>query len=58
MTHILNLTLLAPEIQEQLLFLPRVTSGKPDIHEKLIRPITAETDWDKQRTLWRQLGGN
>lgn len=55
MTHILNLTLLAPDIQEQLLFLPRVTAGKPDIHEKLIRPIAAETDWDKQLEMWTRL---
>ena len=57
MTHILNLTLLAPDIQEQLLFRPRVTSGKPAIHEKLLRPITAEIDWHKQREMWASLNG-
>lgn len=55
MTQILNLTLLAPDIQEELLFLPRVTEGKADVHEKLLRPIAAETVWTEQRKLWRAL---
>jgi hypothetical protein len=55
MSQILNLALLAPDIQEELLFLPRVTSGTPDIHEKILRPIVAQIDWQKQRELWRAL---
>ena len=55
MSQILNLTMLAPDIQEELLFLPRVTAGKPTIHEKLLRPITAEVDWDRQREMWESL---
>lgn len=54
MTQILNLTLLAPDIQEELLFLPRLTAGKPALHEKMVRPITLETDWEKQRAMWRK----
>jgi len=53
MTQIMNLLHLAPDIQEEVLFLPLVTTGKPAIHEKLLRPITAEVDWDKQREMWR-----
>jgi hypothetical protein len=49
------LALLAPDIQEELLFLPRVTAGKPAIHEKMLRPITAEVDWEKQRGMWQVL---
>ncbi|HEX3999754.1 MAG TPA: hypothetical protein VHX65_14480 [Pirellulales bacterium] len=56
-SQILNLTLLAPDIQEALLFLPRVTGGKAPIHEKLLRPIAAETDWAKQRKSWENLPG-
>ena len=52
MTQIMNLLHLAPDIQESLLFLPRVESGKAPIHEKLLRPITAEIDWGKQREMW------
>jgi len=55
MSQILNLTLLAPDIQEELLFLARITAGKANIHEKMLRPITGETDWDKQREIWAQI---
>ena len=55
MTQILNLTLLAPDIQEELLFLPRVTSGKSTVHEKMLRPLAAEIDWAKQREMWREV---
>lgn len=55
MSQILNLTLLAPDIQEELLDLPRVTAGKPTIHEKTLRPIAAKIDWNQQREMWRQL---
>lgn len=55
MSQILNLAMLAPDIQEELLFLPRVTAGKPTIHEHMLRPITAQVDWDIQRKLWSSL---
>ncbi|MFM7563298.1 MAG: hypothetical protein ACKO81_09720, partial [Planctomycetota bacterium] len=51
-SQILNLTLLAPDIEEELLFLPRVTTGKTAIHERMLRPIAAETDWARQREMW------
>ena len=52
MTQIMRLLSLAPEIQEDLLFLPRVVRGKPLIHEKMLRPIAAEMDWRRQRRMW------
>jgi hypothetical protein len=55
MSQILNLALLAPDIQEELLFLPRVETGKATIHEKMLRPVSAEMNWEKQREMWRQL---
>jgi len=54
-SQILSLTMLAPEIQEELLFLPRMTKGKPEISEKLLRRLTMEMDWEKQRVLWAEL---
>jgi hypothetical protein len=51
MTQILNLTLLAPDIQEALLCLPAVVEGKPEISEKGLRPVCAEVDWERQRGL-------
>ena len=55
MTQILNLLHLAPEIQEQLLFLPRVVSGKDPVHEKMLRPIAAEVEWGRQREMWDEI---
>jgi len=51
-TQIMNLLHLAPDIQEDLLFLPRVAEGRDPITERDLRPIAAEADWDRQRTLW------
>ncbi|MGE3777425.1 MAG: hypothetical protein AB7F89_09585 [Pirellulaceae bacterium] len=55
MTQILALNLLAPDIQEELLHLPPAEVGKDPIHEKLLRPLAAETDWQRQRQMWREL---
>jgi hypothetical protein len=54
-TQILNLNLLAPDIQEELLYLPRVKIGKDPITERDLRPIVAETDWGRQKGRWRGL---
>jgi len=55
MTQIMNLLNLAPDIQEDILFLPRVTAGKDPIHEKMLRPIAVEINWGRQRALWREV---
>ena len=54
-TQIMNLLLLAPDIQEEILFLPRTLSGRDPIRERHIRPLTTVLDWRKQRRLWKQL---
>ena len=54
-TQIMNLLHLTPDIQEQLLFLPRVTSGRDPIHEKMLRPICAENNWARQREMWEKI---
>ena len=53
-TQIMNLNFLAPDIQEDLLFLPRVERGRDPIREHAIRPIAAMLDWRKQRKEWRK----
>lgn len=58
MTQIMNLLHLAPDIQEEILFLPVVASGRDPVHEKMLRPVVAEICWEKQRTLWSQLGAD
>ncbi len=54
-TQITNLTLLAPDIQEAVLFLPPVHQGPDPLTEHDLRPIVAELDWTRQRTLWAAL---
>ncbi len=54
-TQITNLTLLAPDIQEAVLFLPPVRQGPDPLTERDLRPIVAEPDWTRQRTLWAAL---
>lgn len=56
-TQIMNLLHLAPDIQEAILHLPRVTSGKDPITERDLRPIVAEPNWQKQRRAWRLIPG-
>jgi hypothetical protein len=56
-SQILNLLQLAPDIQEQLLFLARNGRGRDPIHLARLRPIAAKLDWGKQRRLWRELLG-
>ena len=55
MTQIMNLLHLAPDIQEEILFLPRTRGGRDPIREKMVRPIAAVPDWRKQRGMWRGL---
>jgi hypothetical protein len=57
MSQIMSLLNLAPDIQEELLFLPPTTEGRDPIGERDLRPIAAEADWQKQRRLWEKRGG-
>jgi hypothetical protein len=56
-TQIMNLLMLAPDIQEALLFLPAVEAGRDPVKEWQVRPIAAEPVWKKQRRMWRTLSG-
>ena len=55
MTQIMSLLNLAPDIQEELLYLPEVIQGKAVIHERLLRPLTTEIDWKVQRRIWARI---
>ena len=44
-TQIMNLLNLAPDIQEELLFLPPTQSGRDTIKEWQVRPVAAEAAW-------------
>jgi hypothetical protein len=52
MTHIMWLTNLAPEIQEAILFLPRIESGTDTVKEIDVRQIARVMDWGLQRGRW------
>ena len=44
-SQIMNLLLLAPAIQEALLFLPRTEHGRDPIHLRQLQPLAAVLDW-------------
>jgi hypothetical protein len=54
-TQIMNLLLLAPDIQEQLLFLPDTLRGRDPIHLRQLQPLALLLDWNAQRPRWRWL---
>lgn len=54
-SQIMDLTLLAPKIQETILELPRTVKGRDPIRERHVRPISAEADWERQLECWRRL---
>jgi hypothetical protein len=54
----MNLLQLAPNIQEEILFLPRMEIGREQIHMRELQPIMAIWDWRKQRQRWKQLMEN
>ena len=55
MSQIMELTELAPAIQEELLFLPKTMQGSDYIHERALRPIAKQIDWEQQRRLFRSV---
>jgi len=48
-TQIMNLRLLAPDIQEQLLALPRILEGAESICLRSMQQTCLDVDWEKQR---------
>jgi hypothetical protein len=54
-TQIMNLLHLAPDIQEQVLFLSPTKHGRDPIHLARLQPIASTLDWSQQRRLWAAL---
>jgi hypothetical protein len=54
-SQIMDLANLAPDIQEELLFLEPQKSGKDPITERHLRAVTRHSDWASQRRLWRAM---
>ena len=54
-TQIMNLNNLAPDIQEEILFLPRTIHGKDLITEHTVRLISGLANWGDQRERWGEI---
>ena len=54
-SQIMDLLLLAPDIQEEILFLPRTEGGRDSVKECDLRGIVKEVEWRRQREKWREI---
>ena len=54
-TQIMNLLLLAPDIQEELLFLPQTLRGRDPLQLRQLQAIALVPEWNAQRPRWRRL---
>jgi len=54
-SQIMGLVNLAPDIQLELLKLPRVAKGRDPISERHLRPIAQVLLWEDQREMWRDV---
>jgi hypothetical protein len=57
-TQIMNLRLLAPDLQEQLLNFPRIEQGRDAICLRMFQTIALEHSWNDQREQWKRMNGN
>jgi hypothetical protein len=55
LSQIASLLCLAPDLQEDILFLPRILRGRDPIQLRHLLPIAAIPDWRKQRSRWKSL---
>ena len=58
MTQVMNLLNLAPDIQEEILFLPEREAGREPVSERAIRRLPEILSWKEQRQMWNQLRGS
>jgi hypothetical protein len=54
-SQIISLLLLAPDIQETLLFLPPTEHGCDAIRLRQLQALAALPDWQQQRRRWQEL---
>ena len=54
-TQIINLTNLAPDIQQAILDLEPTTDHVPRFREREVRTIAILPNWETQRVLWKRL---
>jgi len=56
MTQIMNLTLLSPSIQRQVLALKDVKGKRDRVNERRLRRIAGEPCWSRQAEMWAGIG--
>jgi len=55
-SRIMGLLNLAPDLQEALLFWPRVEKGRPPVKLRDVEAVLTEPGWKAQRARWRRRG--
>jgi len=55
LTQVMNLLNLAPDIQEEILFLTWETAEQRGIHERSVRQLSSQLSWAEQRARWHVL---
>jgi len=55
-TQLMNLTLLAPSIQEEILGMT-VESGRDSVTERSLRKVVRIVEWEEQEEVWRKAFG-
>lgn len=53
-TQIMNLLSLAPDIQQQILSWAREAPGRQSVRETLVRALSSEVIWSRQREQWKR----
>lgn len=51
-SQVMSLLHLAPDIQEAILFLPKVERGRDRLVLRDLLPVATVADWERQRRLW------
>ena len=54
-SQIMDLTLLAPDIQTEILGLPKCPRGEQTIKESDLRAVCRKPVWEDQRVLWEKI---
>ena len=55
LSQIVSLLCLAPDLQEEILFLPRTLKGRDPIQLRHLFPMAVLPDWRRQRVRWKAL---
>lgn len=54
LTQIMNLLHLAPALQEEILFYPKITTGRDPVTERELRELASSSSWKQQQLEWNK----